>query len=114
MNHTKPQKQYTPEFKAQAIELLAIGRPVAELAKELCISANLLYSDDPRALRPENGVLREENEILKKPRSSLALKPRPITDDDRSHPSGNRPRHPPHLQGAWSSAQQLLPRLRAD
>ena len=44
MNHTKPRKQYTPEFKAQAIELLAIGRPVAELAEELCISANLLYS----------------------------------------------------------------------
>ena len=88
MNHTKARKQYTPEFKAQAIELLAIGRPVAELAEELCISANLLYSwksssqgarvgseggravgedaaaDDPRALRLENAVLRQENEIF--------------------------------------------------
>ncbi len=44
MNPSKPRKQYTPEFKAQAIELLAIGRPVAELAEELCVSANLLYS----------------------------------------------------------------------
>ena len=44
MTPSKPRKQYTPEFKAQAIELLAIGRPVAELAEELCISANLLYS----------------------------------------------------------------------
>ena len=44
MTPSKPRKQYTPEFKAQAIELLALGRPVAELAKELCISANLFYS----------------------------------------------------------------------
>ena len=66
MNHTKPRKLYTPEFKAQAIELLAIGRPVAELAEELCISANLLYSwkSSPRALRLENAVLRQENEIF--------------------------------------------------
>ena len=96
MNHTKPRKQYTPEFKAQAIELLAIDRPVAELAKELCISANLLYSDDPRALRRENGVLREENEILKKPRSSLALKPAQLrTMTDHIHQE----------TGHWSSAQ---------
>ncbi|MEY4569621.1 MAG: Transposase [Verrucomicrobiota bacterium] len=44
MTPSKPRKQYTPEFKAQAIELLALGRPVAELAEELCISVNLLYS----------------------------------------------------------------------
>jgi transposase-like protein len=93
MNPTKPRKQYTPEFKAQAIELLALGRPVAELAQELCVSVNLLYSwksssqggseggravgknaaaDDPRALRREIALLRQENEILKKPQSSSA------------------------------------------
>ena len=44
MNSSKPRRPYTLEFKAQAIELLAIGRPVTELAAELCISANLLYS----------------------------------------------------------------------
>ena len=44
MNSSKPRKQYTTEFKAQAIELLALGRPVAALSEELCISANLLYS----------------------------------------------------------------------
>ncbi|MEY4569537.1 MAG: hypothetical protein RLZZ398_1768, partial [Verrucomicrobiota bacterium] len=27
MTPSKPRKQYTPEFKAQAIELLALGRP---------------------------------------------------------------------------------------
>jgi len=44
MNPSKPRKQYTLEFKAQAIERLAVGRPIAELAEELCVSANLLYS----------------------------------------------------------------------
>jgi transposase-like protein len=44
MNPSKPRRLYTPGFKAQAIELLAIGRPVTELAAELCISANLHYS----------------------------------------------------------------------
>ena len=84
MNPSKPRKQYTPEFKAQAIELLALGRPVTELAEELRVSANLLYSwkgssqgarigsvgenaaaDDPRALRREISLLRQENEIFK-------------------------------------------------
>lgn len=94
MNPSKPRKQYTPEFKAQAIELLALGRPVAELAEELCVSANLLYSwksssqgarvgsvgedaaaDDPRALRREIALLRQENEISKKPAVILGTKP---------------------------------------
>ena len=44
MNPGIPRKQYTPESKAQAIERLTLGRPVAELAEELCLSANLLYS----------------------------------------------------------------------
>jgi transposase len=85
-----PQKATSLQFKAQAIELLALGRPVADLAEELCVSANLLYSwksssqgaqvgseggravgedaaaDDPRALRREIALLRQENEILKK------------------------------------------------
>ena len=56
MDPSKPRKQYTPEFKAQAIELLAPGRPVAELTEELCVSA----------LRREIALLRQENEILKK------------------------------------------------
>ena len=40
----KPRRRYTAEFKAQAVELLETGRPVAELAEELGISTNLLYS----------------------------------------------------------------------
>ncbi len=85
-----PRKRYTPEFKAQAVELLRTGKPVSQVAEELCISSNLLYSwrhgsqgaqfgsagaraagecsaaDELRALRRENTLLRQENDILKK------------------------------------------------
>ena len=37
MKTSAARKQYAPEFKAQAIELLGVGRPVAELAAELGI-----------------------------------------------------------------------------
>ncbi len=87
MNPSKPRKQCTPEFKAQAIELLALGRPVAELAEELRVSANPLYSwksssqgaaaDDPRALRREIAFLRQENEILEKAAVILGTKNQP-------------------------------------
>ena len=83
-------KRYTTEFKAQAVELLSTGKPVCEVAEELCISSNLLYgwrhrsqgaqlgsaggraagerseADELRALRRENTLLRQENDILKK------------------------------------------------
>lgn len=101
MKTSKHRKQYSPEFKAQAIELLALGRPVAELAEELGVSTNLLYSwrsgsrrpqvgsegpgavgerseaDDLRALRRENAMLRQENDILKKAAVILGTKPQP-------------------------------------
>ena len=82
---TKARKRYTSEFKAQAVELLETGKPVPQVAEELCISSNLLYkwrqdaqgaqvgsvgegagADDLRALRRENALLRQENDILKK------------------------------------------------
>lgn len=104
MKTSKPRKQYTPEFKAQAVELLALGRPVAELAEELGVSTNLLYSwragsrrpqvgsegprvprprderaeaDDLRALRRENAMLRQENDILKKAAVIIGTKSQP-------------------------------------
>jgi uncharacterized protein YjcR len=48
------------------LEFLSLGRPVSELAEELGISANLLYSwkSNPRALRREIALLRQENEIF--------------------------------------------------
>ena len=39
----------TPEFKAQAIELLSTGKPVSQVAEELCMSSNLLYGWRHRA-----------------------------------------------------------------
>lgn len=88
--NSKSRKHYTSEFKAQALALLETGKPVAEVARDLCISSNLLYSwkhtaqpaqrasegartsaersdaDELRALRRENAHLKQENEILKK------------------------------------------------
>ena len=52
-----PRKRYTTEFKAQAVELLSTGKPVSQVAAELCISSDL---------RRENTLLRQENDLLKK------------------------------------------------
>lgn len=86
----KARKIYTTDFKAQALELLATGKPVSELARELGISSNLLYSwragaqipqlgsagpraggerseaDELRDLRRHYARLQIENDILKK------------------------------------------------
>jgi len=37
-------KKYSREFKAQAVELAQAGRPVPELAADLEVSSNLIYS----------------------------------------------------------------------
>ena len=98
---SKPRQQYTAEFKAQAIELIATGKPVSQIAEELCISSNLLYSwrhssqgsqvgsagpraagerteaDDLRSLRRENALLKMENDILKKAAVILGTRPQP-------------------------------------
>ena len=87
MMASKTRKRYSEEFKTQALELMDTGKPVSELAEELCVSSDLLYSwrrgaqvgsagtravgeraeaDDLRALRRENAQLRMENDILKK------------------------------------------------
>ncbi len=51
----KTRKIYTPEFKAQALELIATGKPVSELARELGVSSNLLYSWRAGAQIPQLG-----------------------------------------------------------
>lgn len=97
----KPRRRYTAEFKAQAIALLETGKPVSQLAQELGISDNLLYSwrlasqraqggseepqaegardaaDELRALRRELVRLKMENDILKKAAVILGTSPRP-------------------------------------
>ena len=40
---TVTRKRYTPEFKAQLVELIAIGKPVPEVAREFGIGSSLLY-----------------------------------------------------------------------
>jgi transposase-like protein len=39
---TVTRKRYTPEFKAQAVELVGLGKPVAEVAEDLGISSSVL------------------------------------------------------------------------
>jgi transposase len=99
-------KRYTAEFKAQAVELVGLGKPVAEVAKELEIGTSLLYrwvlkggvvpaqlgseglrvpqardeepvADELRRLRRENGHLKLENDILKKAAIILGTRPLP-------------------------------------
>ena len=96
MNNTK--RKYTTEFKEQAIGLMSLGKPVAQVARDLEVSANLLYNwrqqgqsaqvgslkqqaegelseaDTLRALRRENARLQAENEILKKAAIILGTK----------------------------------------
>lgn len=94
--------RYSAEFKAQAIELVKLGKPVPEVAAELCIGAGILYrwtesvrkhsqpaqlgseglravgeqaeADELRRLRDENTHLWMENDILKKAAVILGTK----------------------------------------
>ena len=96
----KAYQRYSAEFKEQALALLATGKPVAEVATDLCVSSNLIYewrskaqgsqggsaglraggeqsaADALRALRRENTRLQVENDILKKAAIILGSKPR--------------------------------------
>jgi len=86
MNSNKS-KRYTEEFKSEAVKLVKSGQPVPEVAKQLNMSKNTLYtwmanenqentvmSDEAlRALQQENKQLKkelkqlqEEHTILKK------------------------------------------------
>jgi transposase len=95
-----PRRRYSPEFKAQAVELVSLGKPVSEVAQEFGFGANLLYrwvsqaspaaqlgseglraegqepaADELRRLRRENAKLKIENDILKKAAVILGTKP---------------------------------------
>ncbi len=89
----KTRRRFTADFKTQAVQLLETGKPVAQVAEELSISSDLLYSwrrssqgaqlggagerpeaDELRALRRENSLLRQENDILKKAAVILGTK----------------------------------------
>lgn len=93
-------KRYTAEFKAQAVELVGMGKPVSEVAEELEIGTSLLYgwvhkgaqpaqlgsggrravgeepvADELHRLRRENTHLKLENDILKKAAVILGTRP---------------------------------------
>jgi len=91
----KRQRQYTREFKQEAVQLMETsGKPVAQVARELEVNANLLYrwrqefgptpavqgdselsltemAAELKRLRREVEVLRQERDILKKAISIL-------------------------------------------
>jgi len=97
----KLRQRYSPEFKAQAVELISTGKPVTQIAEELCIGSNLLYkwklqsqgaqggsegpgavgdrsaADALRSLRRENALLKAENDILKKAAIILGTRTQP-------------------------------------
>ena len=60
----KTKKRYSKEFKAQALELVALGKPVTEVAQDLHLSRDLVYRWRSDAAKLAH--LRMENDILKK------------------------------------------------
>jgi transposase len=97
----QPRKRYTSEFKAQAVELVACGKPVPEVAEDLGIGSGNLYrwvqasqpaqlgsgslravgeeaeADELRRLRREIAHLKLENDILKKAAVILGTRSKP-------------------------------------
>ena len=106
MTTVTKQKRYTAEFRAQAVELVGLGKPVREVAHDLAISEGVLYewvrkgsqaaqlgsegsraeggepaADELRRLRRENATLKLENDILKK--AAVILGTKPPSKDER-------------------------------
>ena len=99
---TVTRKRYTAEFKAQAVALVGLGKPVPEVAAELEIGTSILYgwirkgsqpghlgsgglravgeepaADEVPRLRREIANLKMENDILKKAAVILGTRPQP-------------------------------------
>lgn len=74
---TAKKRQYTDEFKIEAVRLaLESNRPIAQVARELGISANLLYrwcneEHQAKALGTTRGALKSEQEELNRLRREL-------------------------------------------
>lgn len=93
-------KRYTAEFKAQAVGLVGLGKPVPAVAEDLGIGTSILYgwvrknssagqlgsgglraageepgADELPRLRRENAHLKLENDILKKAAVILGTRP---------------------------------------
>jgi len=93
---SKKQPPYAPEYRRQMVELVRTGRTPGELAREFECSASAIRNwvrqaerdegrredgltsseiEELRRLRRENRQLREEREILKKPRPGSLGRP---------------------------------------
>lgn len=92
---TRKRRQYTDEFKAGAVRLVAEGKPAAEVARDLDLTRSALDSwlrqaktdagkgptgalttsekEELSRLRRENRELRMEREILKKAAAFFAI-----------------------------------------
>ncbi len=95
-------KRYAAEFKAQAVALVGVGKPVPEVAADLEIGTSILYgwirkgsqprhlgsgglravgeqpaADEVPRLRREIATLKLENDILKKAAVILGTRPQP-------------------------------------
>ncbi len=95
-------KRYSAEFKAQAVALVGLGKPVPEVAADLEIGTSILYgwirkgsqpghlgsgglravgeepgADEVPRLRREIANLKLENDILKKAAVILGTRPQP-------------------------------------
>lgn len=95
-------RRFSAEFRAQAVELVGLGKPVPEVAQELGIGTSILYRwvqktspavrrgskglravgeeaavDELRRLRRQVGDLKLENDILKKAAVILGTAPQP-------------------------------------
>lgn len=77
MSAAKQRKKYTEEFKTEAVRLVQeAGKPIAQVARELGICANLLYrwrGEEHRAtnLGTTRGALKAEHEEIVRLRREL-------------------------------------------
>ena len=70
---SKPRKRYTAEFKAQGLALLTTGKPVSQVAHELCISSNLSTNEKATRRAPNSRAKAREPEARGPQRTSCIL-----------------------------------------
>jgi transposase-like protein len=51
----KPYQRYSQEFKDKAVALLALGKPVSEVAEDLQVSNSMLYTCRNQEQSPQGG-----------------------------------------------------------
>jgi transposase len=76
---SETRRRFSREFKVEAVrQVVDGGRPVAQVARELGISASVLrrwkqrFEEDPAEAFPGNGRMRSEDEELKRLRREVA------------------------------------------